>query len=198
MDDTKLTRQQWETILTAICQEPSSVGDFHVKKLYIGRNNLSSIDLGLLANAACRLEEVDLCYTQLTGQQVEEVMTAIYERQSWLKDMNVSGIDLSALDHCLLARAVTWLLEVKMVDTQLTRQQVDRILTSISMEMSRIGKLYIHFNNISTVKPSLMARAVSRLEGVGLGGTQLIVEQAAVILTYISEDHSCLKKLNIS
>ena len=57
VENVEFKRQQGEAILTAICQEPSSVGESRVQKLDLGRKCLSSLEPGLLARAVSQLEE---------------------------------------------------------------------------------------------------------------------------------------------
>ena len=148
--------------------------------------NLSSVDPGLLARVVGGLEEVVMCSrpdTRLTVQQWEAIFTAISEGGCKLKRLVIYGNNLSRVDPGLLARALTRVEEVVMYQPRLTGPQQEAILTAISSGDSRLKKLDIEHNKLSTVDPSLLASAVNRLEKVKILGGQLTVEQVAAILT---------------
>ena len=193
MRNTKLVVQQWEEILTAISMKES-----RLKRLNIGFADLSTVDTGLLARAVNRLEKVDMYVTKLTVEQVEAILTNISTGDSQLKGLNITGINLSTLDSAMLARAVDRLEEVGLASTKLTSEQWRAILTSIATENSKLKMLSIGNNKMSTLEPSLLARAVIRLEKVNLLQTQLTGPQVEAIFTAINEKGSLLKNLNIS
>ena len=92
----KLTKQQLEEIFSSLC-----LGTYCLKTLYISRNNLSSVEAGLLARAVNSLEDVVLHDTQLSKQQAEAILTQALRKTSLRRlVMRHEG-----LDEDLVARA---------------------------------------------------------------------------------------------
>ena len=70
--------------------------------------NLSSISPHFLAQTAIRLEELNLCNTQLSPEQVTRLFTQIAESPNAnlkLTKLNLFGVDLSSVPDVLLAQA---------------------------------------------------------------------------------------------
>jgi len=172
---TSLTPQQ----VTAICT--AMTGNSQLKTLHLSFNNLSSVDAGILAQAVTQLEEVELCCTFLTLQQVTAICTSM-TGNSQLKTLNLAANDLSSVDADILAQAVTKLEEVKLADTDLTPQQVEAIYAALDisckMKILRIGA-----NNLSSVDPDVLARVTNKLETVNMRDTHLTEQQMTRILT---------------
>ena len=180
--NTDLTCQQAETILTAI-QDPDS----QLRVLHMGGNSeLSSVDPGLLAGAARRLEDLMVWGKQLTIQQAEAILTAVCGGTK-MRQLSIRYTSLSLLEPELLARSLISVISVDLRNTQLTSQQIQAILKAITSS-SKLKKLNIGGNNMSGVDPWLLANAVNRLENVTLGHrrgwhfSSLTREQAEAIL----------------
>ena len=67
--DTKLTTQQAEKVLEAV------ITNSKLKVLNMQNNNLSLVDADILAKAVNKLESVEMYNTDLTGQQITEVLS---------------------------------------------------------------------------------------------------------------------------
>ena len=121
--------------------------------------NLSSVDAGLLARVVDKLEEVSFLDTELTGKQVEAVMTAIRAEGCLVKKLNISFNNLSTVEPRLLASLVNRLEEVRMYRTQLTVKQVEAVLTQ-SLVKTSLRKLVMEGNEEnSELDEDLVARA---------------------------------------
>ena len=128
----------------------------------------------------------------------EEVLQAVVRHQG-LRVVGMDDTDLASVDPSLLARLVARMEEVGMRGTRLTVQQVEAVFNSIcSGDSSRLKKLDISHNNLSTVSPVLLASAVNSLQEGVLSHTQLTREEGEAILTAITSGDSRLKILNIS
>merc|ERR1712129_146502 len=90
--------------------------------------NLSPVDANILAQAVTQLEEVGLGWTALTPQQVEAIFAAL-ETSSKTKILRIGVNNLSSVDPDVLARVTNKLETVDMEGTDLTEQQMTRILT---------------------------------------------------------------------
>ena len=188
----RLTKQQAEAILRDVC-----TGGSQLKILKIRCNSLSSMDSTMLARAVNNLVEVNFCNTKITHQQTKEIFTAICAGGSRLKTLAIEGTSLAQLDSGLLATAVNNLEQVDISNTELTNQQTKEILTVVCGGGSRLKTLIIAWTDLSSVEEGLLARAVTSLEEVNLGHTNLTKQQLEAILKAISKDHSQLKSLDI-
>ena len=186
--DTNLTQQQTEAIFTAISEGSKMI------KLNIAENNISKIDPGLLVKAVTNLQILDVMDTNLTQQQTEDIFTAVSE-ESKMIELNISENNMSGVDPGLLAKAVNKLETLDIELTQLTHQQAAAILSAVS-EGSKLTKLIISSNNLSGVDPGLLAKAVTNLETLNIANTELTQQQAAAILSNVSEGTK-LNELNI-
>ena len=186
--DTNLTQQQTEAIFTAISEGSKMI------KLNIAENNISKIDPGLLVKAVTNLQILDVMDTNLTQQQTEDIFTAVSE-ESKMIELNISENNMSGVDPGLLAKAVNKLETLDIELTQLTHQQAAAILSAVS-EGSKLTKLIISSNNLSGVDPGLLAKAVTNLETLNIANTELTQQQAAAILSNVSEATK-LNELNI-
>ena len=166
-----------EEVLEAVTRHPG------LRKMGMRCSKLSSMDPGLLARMVKKLEELEMWNRQVTGQQLEAVMTALCEGDSGLKKLTIADNDLSSVDAGLLASAVKTLEGVEMYYTHLTVEQGTAIFTAINQENCNMKKLDISENNLSSVDTGLLARSVNMLEEVVMNRTELTVKQMEAILT---------------
>ena len=176
-----------------------------MKTLYIAGANLSSVEEELLEKAVNSLENVNLVGTELTQQQIKEILTAVSSGSSRLKKVAFAVNNLSSVAAGLLASAVTSLEQVDLWQTELTQEQSKEIFTAICAGGSRLKSLYlgsnliIHSNptDLSLVDTELLARAVTSLVEVHLQNTELTQEQSEAVFAAIIERDSPLEKLNM-
>merc|ERR1719319_437600 len=135
---TRLTPQQ----VTAICT--AMTGNSPLKALGLTDNNLSSVHPELLAQAVTQLEEVDLVNTDLTPQQVKAIFAAL-DTSCKMKILKIQNNNLSSVDPDVLARGVNKPETVDMCGTDLTEQQMTKILTR-SLLITNLKKLDIEDN----------------------------------------------------
>jgi len=174
--DTNLTQEQAEAILTAVSEENV------VSKLYIGFNNLSGVDPGLMAKAFTNLKKLNVKCSELTHRQIVTILTAFCKGTT----IHISMNDLSRVDPGLLARAVTKLEVMDVQDTELSQQQVVAIITAVS-ESKKITELYIGENDLSIVDPGLLTKAVTKLVRLDLENTKLTQQQDEAILCTLNK-----------
>ena len=111
----------------------------------------------------------------------EELLEAVL-RHPGLRSVDLSLTDLSTVEPHLPARLLHRLEEVDMWSSELTRQQLEAILTAAESS-STLRKLNLGNNKLSLVEPWLLARAVNRLEEVDIRHTLLTKEQVEAILS---------------
>ena len=117
-------------------------------------------------------------------------------RLEGLRVVDMAFVNLSSMDPGQLARVVARQEEVDIFETQFTRKQLKAILTVIKSRDSRLKKLSISVDNLSTWGLGLLTSAMNRLEEVGLLGLDLSVKQWEEFLTALDEEDSRLKKLS--
>ena len=155
------------------------------------------MDAGLLARAVNSLVEVNIWNTQLTQEQVKEIVTAVCSEGSPLKTLDTRWNDLSSIKEVLLATAVNSLEHVNLQYTELTRQQIKEILTAVCAGGFWLKNLNLSLNNMSPVEEGLLARAVNSLVEVSLDSTQLTRHQLDAIFTAIKAGQSQHKNLDV-
>ena len=99
--ETKLTILQTKAIFKRLCEDGKRIED-----LDIMFNNLSHLDPDQLAKAATKLVRLNLGWTKLDKRQVRCLFERLDERKNNLRELKMSGVDLSALDSRLLTSVV--------------------------------------------------------------------------------------------
>ena len=99
-----------------------------------------------------------------------------------LRRLDLWENELSSVEPELLARAVATLEEVNLGRTGLTREQGEAIFAALAGTGSSLRKLFMSENNLSSVEPGVMARAVNGLASVTLKWNTLTGEQVNTIL----------------
>ena len=101
--ETKLSKLQSSSIFKRICQ-----GGERIEDLDIMFNNLSQLDPRYLAKAATKLVRLNLGWSKLNARQLERMFERLEnEKNGKLRELKLSGEDLSRLDRRLLARVVS-------------------------------------------------------------------------------------------
>ena len=210
-----LTGQQLEAVMNAICERNSRLtlwlsksSWFHIfgckediqcrlKKLDISGNNLSTLEPGLLAEAAIFLQELALVDTGMTTEQLDALFTVLSTGKSQMKKLCIHHNNMSTVPPGLLARAVNTLEEVGISNTEVTVKQLEAILIDVCNGQSSLKEVDIAGNNLTTLDPSLLAGATKRLEYLIIEETQLTVEQVEAICEAVCEGDSPAWTLDI-
>ena len=121
--ETKLKASQTAAIFKRICQEGGRIED-----LDIMFNNLSQLDPDHLAKAATRLVKLNIGWTELNERQLRRLFERLDSTKNNLRELKLSGLDLSRLDSRLLARVVSRLEVVDLNFTRLGEDQVTELL----------------------------------------------------------------------
>ena len=132
--DTSLTQQQLNSLLTDICKGSK------LRKLNIGRNNLSGVEPELLGKVVSRLEEVNLRRCSITASQADKLMRAISSKGSQTKRLNIADNFLTSTNPTLLAVALNTLEEAVLYFTFLSEEQARAVLNQSLVE-TRLKKL---------------------------------------------------------
>ena len=192
MIHSRISKQQAEAILRAVC-----AGAPRLKIVTMQSCDLSSLDAELLARGMTNLRKVNICRTELTKQQMEEILTAISTGQSQLQYLDISQNNLSSVEPNILAKAMSSLKEANIRHTQLTNHQTNAVFIALSAAHSQLKNLNVECNNLSLVEPAILARAVTGLENVNMSETQLTDQQMKAICIKMDDNHSHLTNLDI-
>jgi Leucine-rich repeat (LRR) protein len=147
----ELRPEQVRTVFTTISR------DSNLKRLTLDCNDVSSVDPAVMAQAVNRLEDATLRFTGLTCQQVEAVLRGV-QGDSRLKTLVIAVNDLSLVDAGLMARSINMIEHVDIYSTDLTRQQVEAILTQ-SLVGTSLKLLKIDDRTTMQMDTELMVRA---------------------------------------
>jgi len=108
----------------------------------------------------------------------------------------LNGINLTAVEPGLLARAIAQLEVVNLCGTEITNDQAQSLFQAMSQNCLP-KKLNISCINQSSVEPGLLARALAQLENVNLSSTEITNDQAQSLFQAIAQN-CLLKKMDIS
>ena len=169
---------------------------YKIKILDVEGNILTQLDPQILADAVCKLEDSNLNYTKLTALQIKAIFTAISSKKNIpLKALNIAHNEMQVRPE-LLSAAVTKLERLNLESSGLSSDQTGAIFSAIQTPGSRLRSLELQHNDLSSVEPGLLARAVTRLEEVNFQNTEMTTEQLTATLTALSEGHR-LRKLRL-
>ena len=144
--ETKLKASQTAAIFKRICQEGGRIED-----LDIMFNNLSQLDPDHLAKAATRLVKLNIGWTKLNERQLRRLFERLDSTKNNLRELKLSGLDLSRLDSRLLVRVVSRLEVVDLNFTRLGEDQVAELLHRLE-ENHHLKDLTLSSNDLSKVE----------------------------------------------
>ena len=131
-------------------------------RLNLTGTDLSLVDSCLLAGVVHRMDRLDVRAAKLTTQQIQAILMAL-GRETKLKTIVFSEIDLTAVDPDILAWAVNRLESVAFVhkSAKLSYAQSQAIYTAVADEDTKLRTLAVPANSVS---PAVFALALNKLE----------------------------------
>jgi len=143
--------------------------------------NLSQVRGTLLGQAISRLKRCNLSMTDLTIQQLEEVLPLIASSAT-LEEIDLANNKLTDVHPTnLLAQAVSRVRKVNLENTQLSVPQIEDLFTSIT-DSAALKDVSLWKVDMSQVSTDLLTNAVPLLEKVNLGYTQLTSNQVVHLM----------------
>ena len=167
-----------------------------LKCLNMDNRNMASVSPAKLAKVVSKLEEANLKDTQLTEAQVREIFQALSEG-SKLHHLALSSNNLSSVAPQLLATGVTELRSLNLAYTQLTKPQTEALFSSLS-QSQHLSHLTIGLNDLSSVKPQVLAQSVCRLDTVQMREACLTELQWNELLRLMGSGSSRLREADFS
>jgi len=187
-----LSPEQINAIIEDIRKETSKI-----KKLDLERNDLSEVDPEVLGESMSILEDVDLTETKLSTLHLTKIFTHVMKDSSKLKKINLQLTRLSDVDTELLAKGVNRMELVDLGYANLSVDHVKSILTHVMEQDSKLKTLYLEFGRLTYLDSQFLAKAVHRLEDVGLRLAGLSYLQITAILQQVGKKGSKLRKLDL-
>jgi len=99
LEYTKITAEQANALFVGISEDST------LKEVSIGNNNLSSVNPSVIATAVNRLHLADVRDTQLSSEQVTEVLRQCVEGKTKLKSLILAYNDVILVDRVLIRQA---------------------------------------------------------------------------------------------
>ena len=174
--ETLVARAVSEELLLAVAQHKS------LRRLDFAHADLTSIEPKVLAEAICKMQEVDLGRSQFSSEQANIIFEHL-SKNNKLQCLNLFNTNLFAVRPQPLAQAVTQVHQVTLWSCQLTPKHSEAIFRAMTSSC-KLRKLDLSYNNLSTVNPNVLAAAINLLKSADLGCTCLTGEQARTILFY--------------
>ena len=173
-------RRDYSAWLEAVASLPQEGS--RLRKLSLSENTLSSkVEPELLGRTVARVEEVNLWRTSLSPQQGAALCSALQEPASRVRVLNLSETNLATVRAEELGAAVARLEEVNLDYTRLTSTQARQLWAALAGP-SRLRKLTIQNNCLSSVEPEVLAEAANRLEVLDLHEGSLTWHQVTALL----------------
>ena len=150
-------------------------------RLDIASTNLTSIDPTVLARAICQMEIVDLGRSLFSSAQADAIFRSL-AKGSNVKMISFFNTNLSTVNPQLLAQGITQINQITLWSSRLNTKQSEAIFGALETP-GKLRILDLSYNNLSTIKPTLLAAAVNSLVSVDLGRTSLSGAQVNAILS---------------
>ena len=178
-------RRDYSAWLEAVASLPQEGS--RLRKLSLSENTWREggwrveVEPELLGRTVARVEEVDLRCISLSPQQGAALFSALQEPASRVRVLNLCGTNLATVRAEELGAAVARLEEVNLDCTQLTSTQTRQLWAALAGP-SRLRKLTIQNNCLSSVEPEVLAEAANRLEVLDLHEGSLTWHQVTALL----------------
>ena len=156
-----------------------------IKFLDLSYSTLIHVDPELLATLVTQTVEVNLRGTDLIKKQQNILLQKISQEQTILERLDLSENNLSSLEPALLSSSLTNLTLAGLSFCQLTTNQLELLLASISQDSSHLEHISLSDNYLTDVDPVLLGESLVGLKTVNLCGTKLTLHQISVTLAVI-------------
>ena len=140
--------------------------DSKLKRLHMTDIDLSSVDPEILSRSVSKIEEVDLCNTNLTSLQIKRIFR-FNNTESKLRSLTIRGNDLSQVNPKTLGNAIAMMKNVDVSNTNLVNKQYEEIFKCLDTKcnLKRLnlddcwGNLPLHI-----LDPGTKSRVVAKIE----------------------------------
>ena len=150
-------------------------------RLDIASTNLTSVDPTVLARAICQMKIVDLGRSLFSSAQADAIFRSL-AKGSNVKMISFFNTNLSTVNPQLLVQGITQIHQITLWSSRLNTKQSEAIFGALETP-GKLKILDLSYNNLSTIKPTLLAASVNSLMSVDLGRTSLSGDQVNAILS---------------
>ena len=172
------------------------------ERLTLSKLDLASVDLSrlpaqLLAEAACKLTEINLTGTNLSPDKLVTMFTVLGQTEDVkLQSLNVSYCRLSAVLPPVLCSVVSKLSHVSLHAAHLTRSQSQTLVR----ELQEMTHLDLGYNDLSSVPSHMVAGLLCRAAHLDVTGCCLTSSQTEDMFSFIATTKQSinLRSLQIS
>ena len=135
--DVNLSSQQVNNFFSATAEDLCATRWLHI----FGGNCPAMLSPDLFASAVCNVEYVVLGL--ISHEQMEALFTAIIDDDKQIEELDISSCLTHNIEAALMGEAVNRLEEFSVVNTLVTRDQVNAIIDKIVMGESKLKKLML-------------------------------------------------------
>ena len=146
-------------------------------------SSLSSLDCQVFAKSVNKLQELSI---PGNVNHMHAQWNAMFQQcmvETNLKTLVIPNTDLSMVEPTVLAKCVNKMKKVDICHTKLTKKQVVEVFRIMEKE-TKLKKLKILGNDLSTVEPDTLVHCVDKLESVKISVTNLTKEQVDYLLQH--------------
>ena len=189
---TKLTSDQAEHLFSYFeNNQPTRMKEISFKAI-----NLSTVNPTMFASAIARMEKVNLSFTELTTDQLTELLDKILTQNDVnLNDIEFFSVDLSGTPPRLLGKALGNLECVSLSNTELRFEHMQSFFEEI-MSSKKLKEVNLDFSELFYISNDIFAKTLIQLEKVSLACTVMDVEQLETLFELISKE-SKIKELDL-
>jgi len=189
---TKLTPWQSQHLFDILDQNIS----LKLKNASFKAANLSQVESRTLASVVAKMELVNLSFTELTKDQLTALFNKIVERKYVnLKSLEFFSVDLSPVSPRLLGKAVSFLENANLSNTELRFEHVHSIVNEV-LESKIINEINLDFSEVFNVNDDIFAKSLTKLEKVSLACAVMDVAQLESLFTLIAKETK-MKELDL-
>ena len=156
----------------------------YLKTLRLRTWIITSVDPEVLACAINNLEEITLLHNMLTHEQATLFFIKL-SKKSLLQRLSIMNINLSTLDSKSMAKGISKLKELTMINCGLTCTQIIAIFSLLD-EITLV-KLNLASNNLSILDKERLAKVVINVKKMVIENNELSFEQKKCILENCAE-----------
>ena len=153
--------------------------------LKINSHNISPLSTLMGSGMLTRLRIVR------TEKVTEQLLEAMVEQES-LEEVNFVGSDLSSVNPSLLASLIERLVRVNLWKTKLTHNQLEVLFNRLGEKETGLKGLNIQKNDLSSIQPAQLARAVRGLEELWISRSRMTEEQQLILAVHSLGDATSL------
>jgi len=158
---------------------------------------LSDINAEALCQSMIIVNELDLNNTGMTLTQLKSLMINIPSHRSHIKELTLSGLDLSELSSHHLILPLNQVVRFDVSNSRLTEEQLSSLLCSCIWSET-IEDLDVSGSDLTNVSSQLILDSVACLTCLNISATVINRKQLISVLNAVTSDWSTLISLNLS